>query len=124
MKPETLLARKLRTLQTRISLLELLADFLRKNPAIVTRCQLKTLWNTTGLLFEEALIRPVKPVKSTRILLRLERYSEDEIPGIEERTVCEDVSKLSPEGLAKVLKKVGVDLSKPDDDYEDDEVED
>lgn len=116
MKPETILARNLKTLQTRISLLEVLSDFLRRNPAIATRCQLKTLWNTTGLLFEEALIRPVKPVKSTEILLRLETYTEDaEIGTVEERTVCADVSKLSPQELAKVLKKVGVDLSKPDD---------
>ena len=55
-----------------------------------------------------------------KVVLRLERYVEDFSDGDpESRVVCDDLSDLSPKQLAKVLKKVKIDLSKTAEEYED-----
>jgi hypothetical protein len=75
----------------------------------------KNLWNSAGLEIEEkGVIRPVKPRGKKEIFLRLERWFEhSDSYTVEERTVCEDVSNLSPNELANVLKTLEIDLSKP-----------
>ena len=69
---------------------------------------------TVGLYFEDKAL--IRPVGKQAITLRLERYIDDWEPfgDDEKRLVYSDVSALSPEELAKVLKKVKIDLSKPE----------
>ncbi|MGB9072398.1 MAG: hypothetical protein WCC22_06975 [Terriglobales bacterium] len=118
------LAKKLRALQNRITLIEALMAFLKKHPAVASRTVMWNLSNKPALYFEEkAFIRTVH-VKN-KVALRLEKYVDDileEAGFVDKRIVCADVSGLSREELDEVLKKVKIDLSKTDD--EEDEEED
>lgn len=119
---------KLKALKRRVALIEAVADFLQRNPAIASRCELQQMGNTVGLYFDGRA--RIRPVGKQQIALRLEKYFEDWDPIVdndEKRLVCADLSALSSEELALVLKQVGVDLSKPKpkrDEYPEDALED
>ena len=108
------LARKLKALKQRVALIEAVASFLTKHPVIASRCVLQQMGTTVGLYFEDKA--PIRPVGKQAVTLRLERYIDDweSFGDDEKRLVYSDVSALSPEELAKVLKKVKIDLSKPE----------
>jgi hypothetical protein len=115
------LGRRLLALQKKADLVFALMDFLKKHPAIVSHCTLKQLGTCTGLNFrEKCLIRPVWEGKPT---LRLIRYIADFDDDGSAALLHEDVSGLSLDELAALLKnRANVDLSKPPNwDPEDDE---
>jgi len=124
MKHEAALARKLRSFQNRITLIEALMEFLKKHPAVASRTILWHLSNKPALCFpNKAFIRTVNTKEKGKVALRLERYVEDwmdEAGEVEKRVVCEDVSGLSRKKLEKVLKKVKIDLSKTEAEDEED----
>jgi hypothetical protein len=101
--PEEQLERKMAQLQRYVSRIEAVAVFLTKHPTLASKCKLVPLAGSVGLEFEE---RPfIRPLGKHTIVLRLERYSEDE-KSYAERTVCEDVSVPSGRELATVLLQV------------------
>lgn len=111
------LDQKLNALGRRMDILEALAAFLKKHPAVALATYMWQLGNKPGLYFpEKAFIRPVRT--DGKVALRLEKYVEDwadqEMWNREKWTVCDDISPLSRKELAEVLKKVKVDLSNPD----------
>jgi hypothetical protein len=120
MSHEAALTRKLRYLQNRIALTEALMAFLKKNPAVASRTINWHLSNKPALYFEEkAFIRTMNVKGKNHVVLRLERYAEDfNDDDVESRVVCADISQLSPEELNKVLAKVKIDLSKPEEEEE------
>ena len=115
------LTRKLRALRQRVALIESLAAFLVKHPAIASRCELKQMGTTVGLYFEDKAV--IRPVGKTDVSLRLEKWIDDWEPFTESEKpiVCGDVSALSPQELSSVLKEVEIDLSKPADGDDDDD---
>jgi hypothetical protein len=92
--------------------IDALIAFIRTHPDISSEATLRPLRNRTGLYFYDiALIRPLwvkgKPV------LRLEKYTETITSSegynpfdLDERMVCEDVSKMSETKLEKILAKL------------------
>ena len=118
---EKALNRRLFALQKKADLVHAMMDFSKKHPAIVPYCTLKELSTGTGLNFQEkCLIRPVWAGKPT---LRLDRYIAEFDDDGSPTLLHEDVSNLSFDELAVLLKDKGkIDLSKhPDWDPEDDE---
>ena len=119
--PDKALDRRLVALQKKADLVYALMDFLKKHPAIVSYCTLKQLSTGTGLNFQEkCLIRPVWDGKPTLRLIRyIAEFDDDGSPTL----LHNDVSGLSFDELAALLKhKAKVDLSKPPDwDPDDDE---
>jgi hypothetical protein len=113
--PEEQLERKMAQLQRYVSRIEAVAAFLTKHPTLASKCKLVPLAGSVGLEFEERAF--IRPLGKHTIVLRLERYSEDE-KSYAERTVCEDVSVLSGRELAIVLLQVNIDLRKPEADGE------
>ena len=113
--PEEQLERKMAQLQRYVSRIEAVAVFLTKHPTLASKCKLAPLAGSVGLEFEERAF--IRPLGKHTIVLRLERYSEDE-KSYAERTVCEDVSVLSGRELANVLLQVNIDLRKPEADGE------
>lgn len=117
------LTRKLKALKQRIALIEAVASFLKRHPALASRCVLQQMGTTVGLYFEDKA--RVRPVGKQQVTLRLERYVEDWEPFDDDkkRLVCADVSVLSPQELALAFRKVGIDLTKPEigDDVEGDD---
>ena len=115
------LNKKLRYWQNRIALTKALMAFPRKHPAVASRTINWSLSKKPALQFEEkAFIRTMNVKAKDKVVLRLERYVEDFSDGDpESRVVCDDLSDLSPKQLAKVLKKVKIDLSKTAEEYED-----
>jgi len=115
------LNRRLFALQKKVDLIHALMDFLKKHPVIVSYCTLKQLSTGTGLNFQEkCLIRPVWDGKATLRLIRyIDEFDDDERPTL----LHKDVSDLSFDELAALLKdRAKIDLSKPPDwDPEDDE---
>jgi hypothetical protein len=108
------LDRRLFALQKKADLVYALMDFLKKHPAIVSHCALKQLSTGTGLNFQEkCLIRPVWDGRPTLRLIRyIAEFDDDGSPTL----LHKDVSGLSFEELAALLKnKAKVDLSKPPD---------
>ena len=115
------LNRRLFALQKKIDLIHTLMDFLKKHPTIVPYCTLKQLSTGTGLNFQEkGLIRPVWEGKP---ILRLDRYIAEFDDDGSPTVLHKDVSDLSLDELAALLKdRAKIDLSKPPDwDPEDDE---
>ncbi len=117
--------KKVLALEHRKAQFEALIVFIKTHPLTAAEGRLAGLANRTGLLFDYALIRPLwgkgKPV------LRLEKYSEDWFElhpdddplDSPERTVCEDVSKLSDRKVLRLLDKVHRELVPED--YEDED---
>jgi hypothetical protein len=101
--PEEQLERKMAQLQRYVSRIEAVAVFLTKHPTLASKRKLVPLAGSVGLEFEERAF--IRPVGKHTIVLRLERYSEDE-KSHAERTVCEDVSVPSGRELATVLLQV------------------
>jgi hypothetical protein len=115
------LKRRLVALQKKVDLLQALMAFLQKHPGVVSYCTLKQLSTGTGLNFQEkCIIRPVWDGKAT---LKLIRYISEFDDDGSETLWHEDVSGLSFDELAALLKDKGqIDLRKPPDwDPEDDE---
>lgn len=101
------LKRKLDAIQKRINKMQLMSDFLKRNPQIAARSDLKYLSGAyVGLIVDDkALIRP-QGVNSNA--LRLERWLEDtwDEMGPENRTVSTDVSTLPSDVLEAILKDI------------------
>jgi hypothetical protein len=119
MRPKLNAAHKIEALKRRKALLDALIDFVRTHPNVSSEAVLQPLHNRTGLYFyDTAIIRPLW-VKD-RIVLRLEKYTEDlayrdaDYDQFEtsKRTVLEDVSEMSEEELEKVLDKLDQELHK------------
>lgn len=86
-------------------------SFLKKHPAIVPYCTLKPMSTGTGLYFEEKGF--IRPVWNNGPTLRLERYIEDWENDGDRRIVSDNISAISPDDLAHLLKEeLKVDLSK------------
>jgi|SRR6185312_6349156 hypothetical protein len=119
MRPKLNAAHKIEALKRRKALLDALIDFVRTHPNVSSEAVLQPLHNRTGLYFyDTAIIRPLW-VKD-RIVLRLEKYTEDlayrdadyDQFDTSKRTVLEDVSEMSEEELEKVLDKLDQELHK------------
>jgi len=109
------LQKKLAALKRHIERIEAVADFLARNPKIAERTTLRRMSTGTGLYFEEKGY--IRPVATAPACLQLEKHIEDwddEDSG--SRIICGDVRHFSPEQLNDALKRIGVDLDKPDDD--------
>ena len=110
------LSRKLDSIQKHIEKMQLVSDFLKRNPQIAARSTLKYLSGAyAGLVVDDkALIRP-QGINSSA--LRMDRWLEDSFSEIEpgDRIVSTDVSSLSPDELEAVLSTI------PSEDSEDDE---
>lgn len=125
MNHKAALAKKLRALQRRLALIEVLTAFLKKHPAVASRTVLFQFRDRIGLrFFDKAFIRPV--YVDEKVALRLEKYVEDweDYAGmVAEKTVCADISRLSRKELDKVLKKVKINLrnTEAEDEEEDEE---
>lgn len=117
------LQKKLSALKRHVERIEAIADFLTRNPKVAERTTLKRMSTGTGLYFEERGY--IRPVEATPVFLRLERHVEDwSMEDSSARIVCKDVRFLSPAQLKDALKKIGIDLDKPDEDADEAEGED
>lgn len=115
------LQRKLKALKRHIERIEAVADFLARNSKVAERTRLQRMGTGTGLYFEEkGYIRPVAmdPVR-LQLEKHIEEWAEEDTSA---RIVCTDIRHFGSEQLNEVLKKIGVDLEKPEsEDDEDDE---
>jgi len=111
---KVVLKRKLRALQLRVELVKTLIRFLRKHPSLADRSVLCQVGEAPALyFFEKAYIRPVWTKRA--VTLRLERDVPDawaQLEDAQKRVVHADVSGLRPKELAKVLRKVDIDVKK------------
>ena len=74
----------------------------------------------TGLCFEEKGY--IRPVATSPVCLQLEKHIEDwDEEDSSSRIICADVWHFTPEQLRDVLKQIGVDLDKADDDEAEDD---
>jgi hypothetical protein len=105
---EVQLERRMAQLQRYVSRIEAVAVFLTNHPSLAQQCKVSPLKGSAGLEFEEKAF--IRSIGTDTIVLRLERYSEND-ESYAERTVCEDVSLLSPRQLAAVLSQVNIDLT-------------
>jgi hypothetical protein len=116
------LQKKLTALKRHVERIEAIADFLTRNPKVAERTTLKRMSTGTGLYFEEKGY--IRPVATGPVYLQLEKHMEDwSIEDSTSRIICKDVRLFSSEQLNDVLKKIGVDLNKPDDDKDEDDAE-
>lgn len=127
MRPELNAKKKIVALEHRKALLDALIGFVRSHPNISSEAVIYQLYNRTGLHFEDcAIIRPLWDKDKERVILRLEKYSEEmtysddyDPTNPESRTVCDDVSEMSEKKLEKILDKLDKELHP--DDYEQDD---
>jgi|ERR1700734_1265924 len=101
------LKRKLDSIQKRIDKMQLMSDFLKRNPHIAARSTVKYLSGAyVGLVVDDkALIRP-QGLNSDA--LRLERWMEDTWAEVElgDRILSRDISGLSSDELDAILMEI------------------
>ena len=115
--------KKLAALRRHIERIEAVADFLAKNPTVADRTTLRRMSTGTGLYFEEKGY--IRPVATEPVRLQLERHIEDWAEeDTRARIVCTDIRHFGPEQLNEVLKKIGVDLEKPEGEEDEDDEDD
>lgn len=121
-RPELNAKKKIIALEHRKALLDALIDFVRTCPNISSESVLRQLYDRTGLYFyDTAIIRPLWDKHKDRVILRLEKYSEEladdyDPTDPESRTVCADVSNMSEKKLEKILDGLYKELHPDDDD--------
>lgn len=117
------LQKKLLALKRHIGRIEAIADFLTRNPKVAERTTLKRMSTGTGLYFEEKGY--IRPVAAAPVCLQLEKHVEDwSIEDSNARIVCKDIRFFSLAQLNDALKKIGIDLDKPDENADEAEGED
>jgi hypothetical protein len=103
----TPLEKKLAALQNRINRIQAIADLLTKHPFLATLSDLKaTSGGLVGLVIDDkAFIRPQGVNKPG---LRMEKWLEDTFMDeeLQDRIVCDDVSKLSTEEIEELLATI------------------
>ncbi len=107
-------SRRVAALQKKLDALQLFVSFVKKHPILYPYTDVGHYEGTSYLKFEErGYIKALWHKEQERPVLRLERHiTEDMKPG--DRVVSEDVSNLSDDELAHILKEgIKVDLSKP-----------
>jgi hypothetical protein len=126
MKTELNIKKKVLALERRKAQFDALIRFIKAHPHAASEATLCALRHRTGLYFcDFAIIRPVW--KNNKPALRLEKSTEDwseRFPNdldpfdFSNRTVCEDVSRLSDTKLLRLLDKVHRELIPEDFDDE------
>jgi hypothetical protein len=126
MHPELAVKHKLKALERKKALLDSLIKFVQKHPDVAAATVLKQLSTKTVLYFEDyAIVRP-RWVKD-RVVLRLEKYSEDmseldpldplyDPLGESKRVVHQDVSNLSDKELEDLFVKIRPEEHEENDD--------
>jgi hypothetical protein len=111
---EKRLNRRVAALQKKLDALQLFTLFVKNHPALHAYTDVGHYEGTSYLRFEErGYIKAVWHKEQERPVLRLERHITDDMNPAD-RIVSEDVSKLSDDELAQILKEgIKVDLSKP-----------
>lgn len=106
--------RRVAALQKRLEAFQLFITFVKRHPVLYEYTAVGHYEGTPYLKFEErGYIKAVWHKEQDRPVLRLERHITQET-NTADKVVSEDVSTLSSDELAEILKKgIRVDLSKP-----------
>jgi hypothetical protein len=130
LNPTLNVKKKIIALEHRKAVLDALIAFIRVRPNISSQCVLRQLYNRTGLYFyDTAVIRPLWDNAKGRVILRLEKYSEELTDSYSydpqdpaSRAVCADVSQMSEKRLDGLLSTLHEELH-PDEEEDEDEDE-
>ncbi|HWW16058.1 MAG TPA: hypothetical protein VN310_15460 [Candidatus Dormibacteraeota bacterium] len=127
MRPEQNVKKKVLALERRRAQVDALIDFVKSHPLTAYESTLLPLNSRPGLYFEDfAIIRPLW--SKGRVVLRLEKHAENWLEihpedwdpfDFRQRTVCEDVSRMTDKKVLRLLDKVHCELIPED--YEDEE---
>ncbi len=106
--------RRVTTLQKKLDALQLFVSFVKNHPTLYDYTDVGQYEGMSYLRFEErGYIKPLWHKEQERPVLRLERHITEDMNPVD-RVVSEDISKLSDDELAHILKEgIKVDLSKP-----------
>jgi hypothetical protein len=106
--------RRVATLQKKLDVLQLFVSFVKSHPLLYDYTDVGDYEGTSYLKFEErGYIKARWHREQERPVLRLERHITEEMNS-GDRVVSEDISNLSDDELALILKEgIKVDLSKP-----------
>jgi hypothetical protein len=128
MRPNLNVKKKVQALERRKAQFDALIKFIKTHPLTACEGRLFAFAHRTGLMFDDyAVIRPMWD--GNKPALRLEKYSEDWFAvhpeddplDFTERTVCDDVSRLSDKKVMAMLEKIHRELVPED--FENDEEE-
>jgi hypothetical protein len=128
LKPETALRKRVETLERHKAMYDMMIDFLKTHPTIVTECSIHQLTGKLGLKFGEYALAVPYHTKGGGFTLRLIKSGEDwtnnhdfyEMFG--KRLAAEDITNMPDEELAKLLETLFLEAN-PDGDFDEDDDE-
>jgi hypothetical protein len=129
LKPEAALRKRVKTLERHKATYDMMIDFLKTHPTIVTECSIHQLTGKLGLKFGEYALAVPYHTKGGGFTLRLIKSGEDwtnnhdsnEMFG--KRLAAEDITNMPDEELEKLLDSVRQEAN-PDGDFDDEEEDD